>query len=54
VAGHPVDPKPWLGLSACLQAPSHERIEEARAPGSGGALERDPPPIDARPGGVFQ
>jgi murein DD-endopeptidase MepM/ murein hydrolase activator NlpD len=54
ISGHAVDPKPWLGLSACLQPQSHERIEEARAPGSGRAIQRDPPVIDARPGGLFQ
>ena len=54
IAGHPVDPKPWLGLSACLQPQPHERLEEARAPAAGRAIERDPPVIDARPGGLFQ
>jgi len=55
VSGHAVDPKPWLGLSACLQPQSHERIEEAFAPLPGvGRIERDPPVIDARPGGLLQ
>ena len=55
VSGHPVDPKPYLGLSACLQPQAHERIEEALAPPVGsGRIERKPPVIEARPGGLFQ
>ena len=31
IAGHPVDPKPWLALAPCLE-PGPEPLEEAHAP----------------------
>ena len=56
VDGHPIDPKPFLGLAMCTRSKAPTpRIEETRGPtrpGSEAAAWQAM--VDARPGGLFQ
>jgi murein DD-endopeptidase MepM/ murein hydrolase activator NlpD len=48
VNGHPVDPKPYIGLAACQGTPRLPPVEEARAPEPRAPLVSAPPAQDRR------